>query len=283
MRITVTGSAGLIGSEIVPLLESRGHAVVRYDYALDRSDDVVNSARLAKAAWESDVVLHLAAISRVEQAERDPCKAFAVNVQGVYNALNAARKTNAALVFASSREVCGDRHVPFSDETPRPRNVYAHTKLAGESLVSSYRWGTVVRLSNVYGGVGDHSTRVIPAWMRAARSRGELRVDDPNALLDFTWVGDVAGALLRICEGAGQQNVERSPIEIATGTRVRLACAAQLVIRCWQAGHVVIGSRNDRYASVFVADTSAIDKLGIRPQTMLAEGLELYRRRIEAA
>jgi nucleoside-diphosphate-sugar epimerase len=185
VRILVTGAGGLIGSALVPLAERRGWDVRCLDIRREPGEDLRRPGVLEAAVAGVDGVVHLAAVSRVVWAERDPelCRATNVDVLGRLLGLLARQSSNPWLVFASSREVYGDAaEIPVAEDAPlRPMNVYARSKVAGERLVreavDAGLRGSICRFSSVYGSVRDHADRVVMAFAGAAARGGAMRVE----------------------------------------------------------------------------------------------------------
>jgi CDP-paratose 2-epimerase len=128
MRALVTGGAGFIGSNLANRLAAEGVEVVVLD-ALVRPGvernlvwlqqthgrrirfvraDVRDAPAVFKAAAGADVVFHLAAQVAVTTSLVEPLQDFEINVRGTLNVLEAARRSGAPLVFASTNKVYGD-------------------------------------------------------------------------------------------------------------------------------------------------------------------------------
>jgi nucleoside-diphosphate-sugar epimerase len=213
MKILVTGSSGLIGSAVCPLLEEDRHIVRRFDIrpppsennaAYFISEDLTDSKDRRRAIEEIDGVIHLAAVSRVLDAELDPSRCIDVNVRGTMELLYDISKLDKTpwVIYGSSREVYGAASkVPVSeDQTLRPVNIYGESKVAAEYLVRNYSRLTkrpviIFRFSNVYGSIHDHATRVIPAFVRASITESAIRMDGEDHTFDFTHVDDTASAI----------------------------------------------------------------------------------------
>ena len=158
--ILITGSQGLIGRALRSALAGRGTEVAGLD--LRGSCGEAGDVREAKCIRDSVAgchgIVHLAAVSRVVWAERDPQGCRDINVGGLRNVIQVAVESTRRpwLLFASSREVYGQPdHLPVTEDAPlRPVNVYGRCKAEGERLVEAARAGglraAVVRLSNVF-------------------------------------------------------------------------------------------------------------------------------------
>src|SRR6266545_1211815 len=148
-RILITGPGGRVGMEIVPLL--REHFALRLlDAAplkhipLTGDDEFVQAdirdlAAIRDACRGVPAMVHLAAISDEDDFHT---KLLPMNLEGVYNAFEAARQAGLKkVVFTSTGQTVlgypkGERVTP---EMPaRPSTVYACTKLFGEALARQY-------------------------------------------------------------------------------------------------------------------------------------------------
>jgi NAD(P)-dependent dehydrogenase (short-subunit alcohol dehydrogenase family) len=146
-RILVTGAAGKIGREVVPLL--REHFSLRLldvrrvqpelDDELVRAD-VSDAAALRRACRDVVAIVHLAGVDQKEHEFFG--RMMPVNIDGTYQVFEAARCTGVGrVVFASTGQVVGaypttewvDAGVPV-----RPSSVYACTKVFGEALARHY-------------------------------------------------------------------------------------------------------------------------------------------------
>jgi len=289
--LLITGSRGLIGRSLVKRLIARGIAVREFDVARAPHEDTRDPAAIATALEGVTGIVHLAAVSRVVWAERDPGLTQAVNVDALCSVLSivSGRQQRPWLLFASSREVYGEPEtLPVAETAPHaPLNVYARSKVAGEQLIEGAREAglvaNIVRFSNVYGCTGDHEDRVIPAFARAAALGGAMRLDGPENMFDFTHVDDVVRGLeVQIAAAAGGEIMP--PIHLLTGTGTTLQALADLAARtsAHELDVDIAPSRNYDVAR-FVGDPErARQLLGWRADIDLATGFaaltDAYRR-----
>lgn len=149
--ILVTGSDGLIGKSLTAHLDARGIEVRRFDIARSFREDTRNPAAIDAALDGVTGVIHLAAVSRVVWAQRDPELAQAVNVEAMRSLIGAVakRRQRPWIVFVSSREVYGEpRKLPVREDAPlAPLNAYARTKVAGEQLANEARENGILATS----------------------------------------------------------------------------------------------------------------------------------------
>jgi dTDP-4-dehydrorhamnose reductase len=136
MRILVTGAGGLVGGLAVPLARTR-HQVLGCTRA---QFDIVDRKGTLRALREFSphAVLHCAAYTDVDGAEREPAKAMEINAQGSRVVAECAREVGAWMVYVSSDYVFDGRgSLPYREEDPtRPLSSYGRSKLEGERAVS---------------------------------------------------------------------------------------------------------------------------------------------------
>jgi dTDP-4-dehydrorhamnose reductase len=174
MRVLVTGSNGLLGSKLLLAMSERPDLD---PLALSR-----NASPLAPlpALWRvfsetrPDAVIHTAAMTDVDGCEREPERAWVLNVQGTRNVASACERIDARLVHLSSEYVFDGQAGPYV-ETDRPNalSVYGRTKLASEQAVaeSCQRW-VVARTTVLFGHV-PAARRHFVLWLLGQLASGE--------------------------------------------------------------------------------------------------------------
>jgi nucleoside-diphosphate-sugar epimerase len=210
LKILVTGSSGLIGSAVCPILQAEGFDVLtmdirkgQYGDAIPCFKDILDGCELGRAVEGVAGIIHLAGVSRVVDAQRSPERCLRVNVDGLKNLIEAMEKQRELpwLIFASSREVYGEPlYLPVDEgHVLNPINVYGKSKQICEGMLEnaakSGMTSLIYRFSNVYGSIYDYPTRLIPAFLVGAIEGKTLRVDSADHVFDFTYVGDVAVAI----------------------------------------------------------------------------------------
>src|ERR1700730_15072200 len=130
MRILLTGAGGQLAADLPQLCSGTGQqvAALRRD-ELDIADPA--SVQAAVAEIEPDLILNPAAYNRVDDAEREPELAFAVNALGPRNLARAAEARGAILVHYSTDYVVeGAAGTPVAESgLPRPLSAYAVSKM----------------------------------------------------------------------------------------------------------------------------------------------------------
>lgn len=183
--------------------------------------DVRDLPRLEMAFHGADVVIHAAALKRVDACEADPFEAVKTNVIGTQNVITAALMSQVTRVLLLS-----------SDKACAPVNLYGATKATAEKLIvaaNSYRGGTGPRFSAVrYGNVAGSRGSVIPAWRQAIARQQPIVVTEPEATrFWFTLDGAVDLVLWTLAEmQGGEVVVPRLP-------SFRIADLAEAIAPSW--------------------------------------------------
>ena len=132
MKILITGDRGFVGAATQKLLEKEGHEVIGYDI-MDRYD-IRDYAQFEAVARDADRILHLAAVARFAEADKDPKLALETNVMGTRNVALVAAKYHIPVVYASTGSVYMPikQEPPITEEFPAMGNsVYGCTKYMG--------------------------------------------------------------------------------------------------------------------------------------------------------
>ena len=238
MKILVTGGAGFIGSAVVRLAVSRGHAVVNVDaltyaaclenvasvagsplYCFERADIRDGATMLALLdRHRPDWVMHLAAESHVDRSIDGPGVFIETNVMGTYQMLAAARShwegrgrpEGFRFHHISTDEVFGslppDPAIKFTETTPYdPRSPYSASKAGSDHLVRAWHetYGLPVVLTNCSNNYGPFHfpEKLVPVIILNALAGKPLPVYGDGAnIRDWLYVEDHADALLLVVE-----------------------------------------------------------------------------------
>lgn len=251
-KIGVTGAAGYIGSRVMKRLLEEGYGVDAIDdFSNNQVDSVqgvdirhgdVENLEDVETLSDSDVLLHLAAVSGADDCEEDPEEAYASNVVGTENVAWLCREEGIPLVFPCSMAIIGDPvEFPVTRNHPRnPLNLYGFTKRVGESNVELFAEDEfpahVYMKSNVYGhhavdGRTVGKSTVINFFIDRASSGEPLTVYEPGTQArDFVHVRDVAEAYVESVErllGTDETGVET--FEVASGRSTSILEVAEMV------------------------------------------------------
>ena len=188
MKVFLIGVDGQLGSDIreyFTLKQIEVHGLI----GLKDIDvcDYEGTSRLIEDS-SPDLVINTAAFHNVDLCEDKVEDAFRVNVTGVKNVASICRKLDIPLMHFSTDFVFdGEKKEPYTEtDCPRPRSVYAISKLAGERVVQyMLEKYYLVRLSGLYGHAGctgKGNINFVETMLKLARDSKKVRVVDDQVL-----------------------------------------------------------------------------------------------------
>lgn len=245
MKVVVTGGAGFIGANLCRQLadrESISEVVALDDLStgfeanLTKVDarlivgSFLDDAALTEACDGAEAIVHLGARPSVPRSVKDPVASHEANATGTLRVLEAARRTGAHVIVASSSSVYGANPTlpKHEDLVARPLSPYAVSKLATESYAlcyqATYDLPTLAfRFFNVFGplqAAGHAYAAVVPAFVDAALDGRPVEIHgDGLQSRDFTYVDTVTAV---ITDAVERRVTSEEPVNLAFGTRTNL-------------------------------------------------------------
>jgi dTDP-4-dehydrorhamnose reductase len=195
MRVTLFGSSGLLGKEL--MREWSGDVVTGLS---SRDADIRDAKRVQQVVRETgpEWIVLAAAYTDVDGCESNPDLAFAVNRDGAVNVATAAEEVGARLVFLSSDYVFdGKKTTPYETGDARnPQSVYGRTKAEAEiKLLELMPECCIARTSWLFGTGGKCFPDTI---LKLAANRPALDVvNDQRGCPTYTV--DLARVIAQLC------------------------------------------------------------------------------------
>jgi UDP-N-acetylglucosamine 4,6-dehydratase len=151
--------------------------------------DVRDFDRLRRAFSGVNVVVHAAALKRIEVCEYDPIEVVRTNVLGAVNVIEAALEKGVRKVVALSTDKCVD-----------PINAYGASKLLAEKLfiaANNMRGedGTVFAIAR-YGNIAGSNGSVIPTWRSILKHSDTVPVTNPEVTRFWMEIGEAVDLVL---------------------------------------------------------------------------------------
>jgi len=150
---------------------------------------VRDRARLRRAMEGVELVLHAAALKRIQTGYYDPTEMAKTNVMGAVNVIDAAMDAKVKKVVALS-----------SDKACFPCSGYGHSKAMAESLflaANNMRGsdGPIFSCTR-YGNVWNSTSSVLPRWREILKTSDTVPVTDPDATRFFMWIQEAVDLVL---------------------------------------------------------------------------------------
>jgi UDP-glucose 4-epimerase len=290
MYCVVTGGSGFIGSHVVDCLMDAGHKVRVIDYRkkpysndVEFADvDILNFDDLLNATQGCDIIFHLAAVSNINVAFKQPLYNVELNILGTAKVLEAARQNSIKRVILASTvwiySGCHDNQVhedsPFY--MPGAGHIYTSSKIASELLCHDY-WilyhqpFTILRYGIPYGP-RMREELVIPTFIRKALNGEPLTITgDGSQHRSFLYVEELARAHVQVLQDKAinqTYNLEgMRPVTIReVAETVKKLVGENVDIQ-------YLPARPGDYRGKVVSGTKAKLELGWEPQIDFEEGM----------
>jgi len=207
-KILVTGSAGLVGTQIVKdLLDNHMQVYSCYNQTkpklgiithldLTKKDDIVNTMSRIRP----NVVIHLGAMTDVELCETEKVLAKKINTDATEILALESEKYNSFFLYMSTDYVFdGNSGMKKEEDKPNPINFYGKSKLDGEKIFEKITTpNIIVRTSTPFG---IHSKKIsFPLWVK---KNLELKKEIPVLINQYTspsYVPNISKMMLEIID-----------------------------------------------------------------------------------
>lgn len=166
--------------------------------------DTRDRDRLRRAFLGVDIVIHAAALKRIEVGQYNPFEMVQTNVMGAMNVCEAAIDSNVQRVVALS-----------SDKAYQPISPYGQTKALAESIFRfAYRadHGPIFAVTR-YGNVWKSQGSVVPRWQEALKRGDTVVVTDPEVTRFFMTMDEAVDLVHRtmVTMKGGELNIPTLP------------------------------------------------------------------------
>ncbi len=293
MRILITGANGLLGQKLVTLITK------------EQTDQVVATGRgpcHLPAPWnktpyfqadlthKKDVlalfektrpnfIIHTAAMTQVDQCEKDREACRAINVDAVRYLVESAKSFNTHFIYVSTDFVFDGTSGPYAEnDQPNPVNFYGETKLEAERIVQQSGLDfSIIRTVLVYGAAHDMSRSNLILWVKK-----NLEAGKPIKVVNDQWrtptlAEDLAAGCYLVCKhkATGIYHISGkemfTPYQIALNTADFFNLDKSLISSTNASEFIEIGKRPPKTGFNI---TKAQTDLGFQPHS-LADGLKM--------
>jgi len=311
----VTGAAGFIGSTLVDRLLADGVTVTGWDnfstgqenflagarqspsFRLARGDNLDLPA-LTAAMRGADFVFHLAANADIKDGWAHPRKDLEQNTIATFNVLEAMRANGIKrIAFASTGSTYGDATViPTPEDAPFPvqTSLYAASKVAGETLLSSYAEGGQIDEAYIFRFVsilGERYTHghVFDFYQQLLAHPDRLRIlGNGHQRKSYLYVQDCVEAVLHVTRAHTARDARHHTQVYNLGTPEFVEVNQSIGYICAALGlkpqlEYTGGDRGWIGDSPFIfLDTKKITATGWKPRLTIEQGIVQTLRWLEA-
>lgn len=178
IRVLVTGANGQLGKSIQKA--SKTHKEISFIFKNSRELDI-SKAEQVKEFFKNtkvDFCINCAAYTLVEEAEKEPEKAFSINAEGVKFLAQACKQQQTVLIHISTDYVFdGTKQSGYTvKDIPNPINQYGKSKLQGEIYIQEIlEHYSIIRTSWLYSEYGSNFYKTI---LKKAKTETVLSITD---------------------------------------------------------------------------------------------------------
>ena len=297
MKVLITGSNGLLGQHLIPIfLQDKRYEVIAtgrganrlpgqtgYTYEATNLREATSVNQLLQK-HQPDIVIHAAAMTQVDDCERNKDACWDSNVNATRYLLQAAEKTKSFFIFLSTDFVFDGLQGPYAEEDPvNPISYYGASKVAAERLVrnSPLEW-SIVRTVLVYGVAADPRRSNIITWVKSNLEQGKKLKVVEDQWRTPTLVQDLAMGCKLVADKRAtgvyhiSGNETLTPYEMAVQTANYFQLNPQLLDKVDAKTFTQPAKRPAKTG--FIID-KAVKDLGFQPHSF-AEGLEIVAKEI---
>jgi len=185
MKFLVTGSTGLVGSQVIQDLKKQNHTVYscyhieKPIHGIPIQLDLTDNEKIIQTLQEinPDRIIHLAAMTNVELCETEKDMAIILNVKSTETLAKQAAKQNIFFVYVSTDYVFdGQQGMKKENDATNPLGFYGKSKLEGELSLNNLVSGWCIARTSTLFGV--HQTKKsFPLWIKEnLESKKEISV-----------------------------------------------------------------------------------------------------------
>ena len=199
--------------------------------------DVRDRWRLTRAAHRVDVIVHAAALKRIEVGFYNPIEMVRTNIEGAINVVEAARDAGVKKVVGLS-----------TDKAYQPISPYGQSKALAERIFFAANDGhgpafSVTRYGNVWNSAGS----VYPTWRRIlASGASTVPITDPDCTRFFMYMREAVELVCSAISGDRDLYIPTLPayrlgtIAEALGVKYNVIGLPE-----WEKKHESMGAGND--------------------------------------
>ncbi|MGQ9707437.1 MAG: GDP-mannose 4,6-dehydratase [bacterium] len=248
--VLITGIEGFVGAHLCSYLQQLGYKVYGIHLTKPKANlsaelfqcDICDFAGV-KAILEKcrpEWIFHLAGVSSVAEAERNPIPCYQINTIGTLKLLLAVYqlKLPVRILLVSSADVYGRGDKPHTEnDPPDPLTVYARSKLLAEEMGRLYyqtSWMDIVIVRPFsHTGPGQAPRFIFPkvaqhiALVEKGKAEPVLRMGDLTMRRDYTDVRDIVRAYVLTMENC----LSGETYNITSGNCIRLRDGVDILLK----------------------------------------------------
>lgn len=200
MKILVTGAKGQLGKKIIDILGLEHQLILTDSDNMDITD--IDIVRKFIEKEKPDYIIHTAAYTQVDIAEKNVELCRKINSFGTKNVATVSKDYDIKLIYISTDFVFdGKKNIPYSEEDKsQPISIYGLTKYEGEEFVRKIcNKYYIIRSAWLFGELGKESlgTNFVEIMLKKAKEKLSLVVVN-DQIGSPTYTGDLVETISKI-------------------------------------------------------------------------------------
>ncbi len=178
MKVAVTGAYGLLGSDVVKVLQEQKYEVIPFPSHADLDLADFDAVHEFVFKHQPEVIVHLAACPNPDMVEKDPAMGWHSNFNSTDNLVNVLNETGGVMCYGSTDSVFlgHDAKGPYHEfSIKNPLNIYGQTKYASEQIIEQkMEKYFILRLPFLFGLGGKPEKNKLLNIMKTAKAREKI-------------------------------------------------------------------------------------------------------------
>ena len=234
MKFFVTGSAGLVGSQVVKNLTANGDTIYsgyhnsKPQVGIPTKIDLLDTDEIIKIIEKinPDAVIHLAAVTDVDLCEREKDLAMKINANATEIISKQAAKQGAFLVYVSTDYVfSGEKELKKETDPTNPLNFYGKSKLQGEKSVMNMASSWCIARTSTPFGI-HWMKKSFPSWIVQSLLENKEITVVSDQYTSPTYVPNLSRMLIEVAK-----RQITGVIHLAGSTRISRYKMAELIVK----------------------------------------------------
>ena len=195
-RIILIGGNGFLASHLAKFFIKKKYKLIIFDKKFNKQKlkfvkyikgDILKKSNIAKLLKKNDIVYHFAAVSDLDEAQKNHLKAIQVNIMGTVNILEACIKSKVSkLIFSSSIYARSEQG-----------GFYSSTKLSSEMLIERYSKKfdlkyNILRFGSIYGTNSNNFNTIKNLITQGIKEKKIIRYTKGNEIRNYINVEDAS-------------------------------------------------------------------------------------------
>tara|TARA_B110000971_G_scaffold216188_1_gene250818 strand:+ start:475 stop:1344 length:870 start_codon:yes stop_codon:yes gene_type:complete len=212
----ITGSESYIGKRLIEICKINRIKYFGVDINTKNTKNSkkidIRDKNLKKYIPNNSTIIHLAAISKDKDCNRNPNLCMDVNINGTLNLIHAAKKKSIRnFIFASSEWVYGDNRSNLLNENSKiiideNFSLYAQSKIVIEKFLNTskiFKNINILRFGIIYGGIKKKNWSAVESIFEIVKKENKILIGSKKTSRKFIYLDDLINGILLSIKSKG--------------------------------------------------------------------------------